>query len=333
MKITTKKCVFILPYFGRFNNYFPLFLKSCEKNPTYNWLIFTDCKEKYNYPENVDVVDMTLQELKKKAEDKFGFQISMETPYKLCDYKPSYGFLFEEYIQEYEYWGHCDCDLIFGNLEKMLTPLLKESYDKIFAAGHLTIYKNNFENNRRFMKTYKGELIYKKAFTTDKIYAFDEDCIGDKNPERKNVHSIFFMEGVHIYDKDLSMNTSTTSGKFINETYNNQKRMFYKEKYVPRRYYWSEGTILSVEWNHKLKSIKKREYLYMHFQMRKMRMKSLTEMKRNIQILPDRFITAKKIPDNKKELKIWSIKFTYLYFIDVYMKKIKRKSKKLFGKN
>ena len=75
MKITTKKCVFILPYFGKFNNYFPLFLKSCEKNPTYNWLIFTDCKEKYNYPENVDVVDMTLQELKKKAEDlDFKFQ-------------------------------------------------------------------------------------------------------------------------------------------------------------------------------------------------------------------------------------------------------------------
>ena len=38
----------------------------------------------------------------------------------------------------------------------------------------------------------------------------------------------------------------------------------------------------------------------MHFQMRKMRMKSLTEMKRNIQILPDRFITAKKIQITKK---------------------------------
>ena len=114
MKITTKKCVFILPYFGKFNNYFPLFLKSCEKNPTYNWLIFTDCKEKYNYPENVDVVDMTLQELKKKAEDKFGFQISMETPYKLCDYKPAYGEIFsKEFLDGFCFRRRLDYDKVF----------------------------------------------------------------------------------------------------------------------------------------------------------------------------------------------------------------------------
>ena len=50
-----KKCIIILPYFGKFNNYFNLFLKSCEKNPDFSWLIFTDDKSKYNYPENVRV--------------------------------------------------------------------------------------------------------------------------------------------------------------------------------------------------------------------------------------------------------------------------------------
>ena len=34
-----KKGVLILPYFGKFNNYFPLFLKSCGYNPSYDFLI------------------------------------------------------------------------------------------------------------------------------------------------------------------------------------------------------------------------------------------------------------------------------------------------------
>ena len=35
MRKKNKKCVLILPYFGQFNNYFPIFLKSCGANPTY----------------------------------------------------------------------------------------------------------------------------------------------------------------------------------------------------------------------------------------------------------------------------------------------------------
>lgn len=34
-----KQCVLILPYFGKFNNYFPLFLRSCAANPSYDFLI------------------------------------------------------------------------------------------------------------------------------------------------------------------------------------------------------------------------------------------------------------------------------------------------------
>ena len=77
--------------------------------------------------------------------------------------------------------------MIFGNLEKKLTPLLNKDYDKLFAAGHLTIYKNSNDNNRRFMKPFKGRYLYKEAFTTNKIFVFDEDCNG-----HDNVHSIFF---------------------------------------------------------------------------------------------------------------------------------------------
>lgn len=322
MKNNSKKCVLILPYFGKFNNYFQLFLKSCKENPTYDWLIFTDCTDVYDYPENVHVIETTLQEMKKNAEKKLGFSIRMENPYKLCDYKPAYGFLFEEYIKGYEYWGHCDCDLIFGNLEKILTPLLNQNYDKLFAAGHLTIYKNTKENIRRFMNPYQGKTIYKEAFTTDNIYVFDEDWKYDYN-----VHYIFIDQNANLYNEDLSMNPTIYSAKYIRAKYSFEHRDFVNEPYTRARYYWNKGNIIGVELREN--QIVSKEYLYMHLQMRKMRLRKEIFSSNRFQFLPDRFQKVDKIPKTKKELKLATIECPYLYWIDVYIKKIKRKIKEI----
>lgn len=40
-----RKCAFVLPYYGKFGNYFQLFLNSCATNTDYDWLIFTDDHE------------------------------------------------------------------------------------------------------------------------------------------------------------------------------------------------------------------------------------------------------------------------------------------------
>lgn len=93
-----KKCCFIIPYFGKLPNYFPLFLKTCQYNTNFDWLVFTDDGTEYDYPQNVQRVEMTFSELKQKIQSKFDFPISLSTPYKLCDYKPAYGYIFEEYL-------------------------------------------------------------------------------------------------------------------------------------------------------------------------------------------------------------------------------------------
>ena len=65
-----KKCLFFLPYFGKFPEYFELFLRSCEINNAYNWIIFTDNNEKYNYPTNVKVIYLSFQEFRTKIKIK-----------------------------------------------------------------------------------------------------------------------------------------------------------------------------------------------------------------------------------------------------------------------
>ena len=320
MKKKNKKCVLILPYFGKFNNYFPLFLKSCAENPSYTWMIFTDDEFNYECPQNVHIIKCTLRDIIKVANNKFGFKVVLDSPYKLCDYKPAYGFLFEEYIRDFESWGHCDCDLIFGNIEKIITPLLNEGYDKLFAAGHLTIYKNTYDNNRRFMKLYKGRYLYKEAFTTNKIFVFDEDF---KNND--NIHSIFLEENAKVYENDLSMNPSIISARFIRAFYDSSKHDFVNEEYRKARYFWNNGNIVRIEWNGE--KLVQTEFAYFHFQMRKMRVK-LDSEDMSFEILPDRFI-KKNLPRNREEMRLKTVGFPYLYWVDNYIKKVKRFLKKI----
>lgn len=256
-----KKCIFILPYFGEFKNYFQLFLDSCGYNVGFNWLIITDSKGNFVYPKNVRVLEMDFDCLKRKIQSKFDFPISLKTPYKLCDYKPTYGYVFEEYIQDFQYWGHCDCDLIFGDLDSGLDNLLAEGYDKIFAAGHLTVYRNTEENNRRFMLPFLDNgAIYRSALSRDEIFAFDEMYYA------ANVHMIFKQYGFSVYENDLAFNASTDRTEFCRKTYNIEKHAWTEEREKRNLLYWNNGKIIAI--HREGGNLKKREFIYLHLQGR-----------------------------------------------------------------
>ena len=118
----TKRAALIIPYFGgEFPNYFQLFLNSCEKNQDFTWMIFTDNRTKYRYPNNVKKISMSFGEMVSRVRSKFDFEICLDRPYKLCDYKCAYGYIFGDYLKEYDFWGHSDCDLIYGRLSDFIT--------------------------------------------------------------------------------------------------------------------------------------------------------------------------------------------------------------------
>ena len=166
-----KNIVLISVYFGEFPSYFNLWLKSAQKNSNIDFFIYGDCDtSKYEpLPENVFCFNISFEKMKEKIQSKFDFPITLPTPYKLCDYKPIYGFLFEDEIEDYKYWGHIDIDTILGDLTKFLP---EKEYQKIYEFGHLCIYRNTRENNRRFME--KAGQDYRKVFTTSFITVFDE---------------------------------------------------------------------------------------------------------------------------------------------------------------
>ena len=102
------KTLIILPYFGKFNDYFELWLNSCRNNPDFDWLILSDACVECAIPGNVRLVSSTLREIKEKFQKKIDVPLTLDNAYKLCDYKQFYGYLFSEYLQGYDYWGYCD---------------------------------------------------------------------------------------------------------------------------------------------------------------------------------------------------------------------------------
>lgn len=194
-----KKIILINCYFGKFPSFFNLFLKSCEANPSVDFLIFSDCKCEHHVS-NIIFKYISFEELRDKIKKKFDFPITLETPYKLCDYKPAYGYIFEDEIRGYDFWGNCDIDMLFGDIRSFLTDNLLNKYDKFYQLGHLTLYRNTPSINRIFMNN--GYPCYKDVFTTNKIMVFDETLGIQKKFEEKNIKCYLnrdYADISHIY--------------------------------------------------------------------------------------------------------------------------------------
>ena len=159
-------------YFGNLRSDFPMWLRTCEANSSIDWIIISDQSCSY-LPKNVRLIKMSFGECRQKIQNKFDFQISLDNPYKLCDYKPAYGYIFDEYLKHYDFWGYCDFDMLFGDIRSFITDEILDKNDKILQFGHLSLYRNIKENNEVFMLP-SQRLSYIEVFSNPKIYVFDE---------------------------------------------------------------------------------------------------------------------------------------------------------------
>jgi hypothetical protein len=172
-----KPIILILPYFGKWPIWFEAHLLSIAKNPTINWLIVTDCDLPTNYPENIKFVSISLAELNAKVNTIVETNVPL-TPRKFCDLKPAYGAIFSEHIKEYDFWGFCDIDIIWGDIRKFITKKILEDYDIISSrkeaiSGHFNLFKNTESLNN----LYKQIPNYKTLFEAPEFKWFDEHVV------------------------------------------------------------------------------------------------------------------------------------------------------------
>lgn len=292
MENKMKKLILILPYFGNFPNYFALWLKSASYNKNIDYLLVTD-NDKLDSYENIMWEKMSFSEMKDLVRSKFDFNIKLNRPYKLCDFKPAYGYIFSEYIKEYKYWGHCDPDIIWGNLDYFINDPINKNKDRIYQHGHLCIYKNNKENNMLFIKkSSKHGITYKDVFNMNYSAHFDEGpIINELFKDKNNYNKVDFADIVY----------QQFHFKLAQDTENNDCKQVYQ---------WNNGRLFGYFF--KDGEIMQKEFAYIHLQKRKMEIDVENVNRTNcFNIIPNRFIWNKEIDidfiiNNSKDSKKYS---------------------------
>jgi hypothetical protein len=202
------KIKIIIVYLGKLPDYFRLFLHSCSFNPMIDFLIFTDAKVDSTIPDNVKIEPMTLSEFKVLVEQKTGLVPQIDSGYKLCDFKPLTGFLFQEYLHGYDFWGHSDFDLVLGDIRFFTEKFAWKDFDiislrKEWLSGSFALYRNIDAVNELFKKSKDWE----KVVTAQVYFGLDE-C---SKPKTLGSDSIFvsLVKGMNILNLETEIESMT----------------------------------------------------------------------------------------------------------------------------
>lgn len=232
-------------YYGNFPVWIQYWLKSCSTNPAIDFFLVTDI-ELNNIPNNVYIIPYSLVEVKQLAERKLGISVSLNTPYKLCDLKPCYGLVFEDFLKKYDYWGHCDFDLIWGDILGFVSRYHIEKYEKFLPLGHLSLYKNTTEVNNRFRLSGSNCGSFKEVFANDEGHAFDEI---------DGIYSIYLKHGFSMFCKRIFAEIKTYHKRF--------KLKFIDKNYRHQVFFFKDGKVMRAFEENGL--IKYQEFIYIHF--------------------------------------------------------------------
>ena len=321
------KLVTISCYFGKWPEHFPEFLQSVALNPTIDFIFVTDC-DIDNLPSNAKSHKCSFDELRSRFQKMFDFPIVLDRPYKLCDYKPIWGLAFPEYIQDYDFWGYCDIDLFFGDIRKFLTDEILGQYDKIYKLGHLTYYRNTPENNLRYKLN--GGVLYRDAFTTKEICAFDEIA---------GMQNIFDKHGFSTYKSRDYADITSMKVRFTLSYFQIPEEIKEINNYDKQVFYWENGRVYRsfLKNDH----IDVQEFIYIHFPKRTMTRNNLpisttSFFVTNKGLFPkngvvtiedfDRYNAHEPIPEFARSItcRYRSLKSWYKYYLKIIIRKFYR---------
>jgi hypothetical protein len=260
----------LIPYFGKWPKYLNLFLYTVAKQDNLKVMLFTDLEYQEELPNNVEKVYMTLDDFNQLASASLDdLTISITNPYKLCDLKPAYGLIFQDYIRDYSHWAFGDLDLIYGRVFDLLPANWKDydvlSFREEWISGSFSVFKNSSYINNLFRRSKS----YKECFISPDHQAFDE-CF-------KLYHLLIGKEPNYIFTCDSKESFTWVVRK--EEMENNIKVYFKKliKESIP------SGDYVKY-YDGKVEQKDGREYLYYHY---------ITEKKTFIFDFPN----WKKVPD------------------------------------
>jgi len=121
------KKVLIMPFFGNLPEWF----------------------DKYEVPNGYDfLLDTDIESFKERVRRKLGIEYTGTWGSgKPWDFRCALGILYEDEIKDYDWWGHVDLDVVFGDVDKWVTDeflenLAVHSNHHSYVNGCWTLYRN-----------------------------------------------------------------------------------------------------------------------------------------------------------------------------------------------
>ncbi len=169
-----KSICIIVFYFGKYPWYHNYFIDSCKRNQSIDFLFFTDNVSSEIQDENIKFIPFSINSFNLLASEKLGFNVNVLNGLKICDFRPSFGIIFNDFIINYEYWGYSDTDIIYGNLRSFLDEdILTYDYISVrddYPSGYFSIFKN--ESRINLLYTLSKD--YKELFLREENTLFEE---------------------------------------------------------------------------------------------------------------------------------------------------------------
>jgi hypothetical protein len=134
----------IVVWLGPVPSYMPAFLRSCATNPDFDWLIFADWdRDALELPSNVRLFHASRARIVARCFRTLGLVPPLADPNKLCDLRPQFWSMFAHELAGYTYWGFCDLDCVWGDLNAAYGAPIRDGVDVVTSrkevlAGHFT---------------------------------------------------------------------------------------------------------------------------------------------------------------------------------------------------
>jgi hypothetical protein len=216
------------------------------------------------------VIDCSFEEIQEKVQSNFDFPIELASPYKLCDYRPTYGEVFEDDIEGYDFWGYCDVDLIFGNIRKFITDDILLNHDRILALGHFSLFRNSEGINRIYRDSIGTDVPYKRIYASPKHFGFDEHG-------KNKLYDLFYQKKIKTYINNTIFADIVSFYKHFVSSYARKLVLNHELQELEENENWKgKAVIFSFNNGELIKHVYKndnhthKEYMYVHFQKRKL---------------------------------------------------------------
>ncbi len=236
----------IVPYFGQWPQWAGLFFESCCQNATIDFFFFTDCEPPATSAPNLHFQRIGFADYCNFVSKRLGINFHPGNPYKLCDLKPYYGYIHQDELKNYDFYGFGDIDLVWGDIRKFYTDDILQKNDVLSThadrlSGHLTLMRNTPRYTQLPLQIKK----WKEKLTSPENHALDEidltRIIYPAAPLLWKIHRQIFFR-FHFQDEWMAYNRFCDCVNRVALP----RRIYFKEQYTTPWFTDTEATDPSV---------------------------------------------------------------------------------------